>query len=356
MNNFKDMGIIFKTMMILTMLTIIINGLKIGSDVLAPLLLALFLAIVSASYIQFFISKGVPRFIAWIFVLITIVGFIALLGVLVSSSANEFSQKLPFYITRLDTIIDGLIEKFGFISSVDIQSFKNIYHPGNLLKYSVVVASGVSEVLSNSFLIILTIIFMLVQRHSFVHKVQFLSQNTQNFEHFKKMIQSVDKYLLILSVISLLTGISVYVVLRIMNIDFALMWALLAFFFNFIPNIGSAIAAVPPVLLALIQYDAITAGIVALFYLIINIVFGSILQPRFIGKGMDLSILVVFLSLLFWGWIFGPVGMFLSVPLTLGLKISFEAHESSKWIGVILGEDPLLKNSEEKIKNQDTST
>ena len=134
-----------------------------------------------------------------------------------------------------------------------------------------------------------------------------------------------------------------------MGIDFALLWALMAFLLNFIPNIGSFIAALPPILLALIQYDAMHAAFVGLAYLVVNTVYGNILQPRIIGKGLDLSILVVFISMLFWGWVFGIVGMLLSVPLTVMLKIVLESNEKSRWIGIMLGNDPyeLTKENED---------
>ena len=132
-----------------------------------------------------------------------------------------------------------------------------------------------------------------------------------------------------------------------MGIDFALMWALMAFLFNFIPNIGSMIAALPPIVLTLVEFDIVYASMVALFYAIVNIFFGSILQPKIIGKGLDLSILVVFLSMMLWGWIFGLTGMFLSVPLTVMLKIVLENNENTRWMGIMLGGDPY----ENKSKN-----
>jgi AI-2 transport protein TqsA len=115
------------------------------------------------------------------------------------------------------------------------------------------------------------------------------------------------------------------------------LWGLLAFLLNFIPTFGSILAAVPPVLLAVVQLGVGEAFMVAIFYVAVNVIVGSVLEPRFMGKGLDLSSLVVFLSLVFWGWILGPVGMLLSVPLTIMVKIALENSEDTHWIGVMLG-------------------
>ncbi|MFQ3347163.1 MAG: AI-2 transport protein TqsA, partial [Candidatus Azotimanducaceae bacterium] len=137
---------------------------------------------------------------------------------------------------------------------------------------------------------------------------------------------------------SLLTGALVTIALWVLDIDFPVLWGLLAFLLNFIPTIGSIFAAVPPLLLALIQHSPSVAGAVALVFFLINMAVGNILEPRYMGKGLDLSTLVVFLSLIFWGWILGTVGMFLSVPLTMTGKIAMEANPRTLWLARLLGQ------------------
>jgi predicted PurR-regulated permease PerM len=127
------------------------------------------------------------------------------------------------------------------------------------------------------------------------------------------------------------------IALAIIGVDYPILWGLLAFLLNFIPTFGSILAAVPPVLLAVVQLGVGEAFFIAIFYVLVNVIVGSVLEPRFMGKGLDLSSLVVFLSLVFWGWILGPVGMLLSVPLTIMVKIALENSEDTRWIGVMLG-------------------
>ena len=133
------------------------------------------------------------------------------------------------------------------------------------------------------------------------------------------------------------TGIAIGVWLAVIGVDYAMLWGLLAFLLNYVPNIGSIIAAVPTVLFAAVQLGPGAALWSAAGYLVVNVVVGSVVEPRFMGRGLGLSTLVVFLSLVFWGWVLGPVGMFLSVPLTMMIKIALDSRPDTHWIAVLLG-------------------
>ena len=149
--------------------------------------------------------------------------------------------------------------------------------------------------------------------------------------------QKINKYFGIKTLVSLGTGLLVYFFLLIIGVDYPLLWAVLAFTLNFIPNIGSIIAAIPPVLLTIIQIGFIEAIVVLAGFIIINTIMGNLIEPKFMGKGLELSTLVVFLSLIFWGWVLGPIGMLLSVPLTVTIKIALESSEDTRWLAILLG-------------------
>ena len=136
--------------------------------------------------------------------------------------------------------------------------------------------------------------------------------------------------------------------LMVIGVDYPVMWGMVAFALNFVPNVGSIIAAVPPVLLAVVQLGAASGLAVAACYLAINIVMGNVIEPRYMGKGLGLSTLVVFLSLLFWGWVLGPIGMLLSVVLTMKLKIMLDSNEDTRWLAVLLGPNPTEEEILEK--------
>ena len=145
-----------------------------------------------------------------------------------------------------------------------------------------------------------------------------------------------------------ITGIAIGIWLAILGVNHAFLWGLFAFLLNYVPNIGSIIAAIPAVLLALIQLGLGSAILVGIGYLVVNVVVGSIIEPKYMGKGLGLSTLVVFLSLVFWGWVLGPVGMVLSVPLTMVLKIGLESKEDTRWIAVLLGSAPPVSDSKKE--------
>ena len=347
MNLLEDEAIVYKSLSVMSMVVIIVGGMKLASAILTPFLLSLFLAIIAASFMNFFIRKGMPQLLSWLLVFTSVIAFILIMGVFMSSSLYELQAKLPEYLGKLDALVDHYIMMSTLDAETLSKQIKSLYHPGALLQHSVTAMEQVSALLSNSFLVILTVIFMLVQRQTFVHKVAYLADNPKSYRHFDKIIQKVDQYMLILSFISMLTGLTVYIVLSLMGIDFALTWALMAFFLNFIPNIGSFLAAIPPMLLALIEFDLSYAALVGFFYVVMNTLYGNVLQPRIIGKGLDLSILVVFLSLVFWGWVFGVIGMVLSIPLTVVFKIILESNEKSRWVAVMLGNDPYEKERQD---------
>jgi predicted PurR-regulated permease PerM len=173
-------------------------------------------------------------------------------------------------------------------------------------------------------------------------------------------MQNLGRYLGIKTLVSLATGLCAGLLTWALDLDFPLLWAMFAFLLNYVPTIGSIIAAVPAVLLALIQIGPGAAGATAMGFISINLVFGNFLEPRLMGYGVGISPLVVFVGLIAWGWIFGPVGMLLSVPLTMTLKMALENDNRTRWVAILLGSErdaeyALRKRAEEKAADQATS-
>jgi predicted PurR-regulated permease PerM len=164
-----------------------------------------------------------------------------------------------------------------------------------------------------------------------------LGSSDPSLANFDQVIGEVKHYLSLKTLTSLATGVAIAVWLAAMGVDYALLWGLLAFMLNFVPNIGSIIAAIPAVLLALIQLGLGSAVFAAIAFLVVNVVIGVVIEPRLMGYRMGLSTLVVFLSLIFWGWVLGPIGMLLSVPLTMTVKIVLQSNESTRWMAILLG-------------------
>jgi predicted PurR-regulated permease PerM len=200
--------------------------------------------------------------------------------------------------------------------------------------------SGLGGMLTNAFLILLTVVFILLEASGFPTKLSAIFSNAEGmFADLDRITNSVKYYLAIKTLTSLVTGVCIAIWLAVQGVDFPILWGLLAFLFNFVPSIGSIIAAIPAVLLAFIQLGIGSALFTVLGYGIVNVVIGSVIEPRVMGRGVGLSALVVFISLVFWGWVLGPIGMLLSVPLSIILKIVLENNEDTRWIAILLGSE-----------------
>ena len=193
-------------------------------------------------------------------------------------------------------------------------------------------------ILSQTLLILVTTIFLLMEASTLPAKMQAISGDAPSrIDRLQRIAEEVNSYMAIKTSTSLLTGGIVAVALWQLDVEFYLLWGVTAFLLNYIPNIGSIIAAVPAVLLTLLQHGLATAGIVVGLYVAVNMFIGYFLEPRWMGRGLGLSTLIVFVSLVFWGWVLGPVGMVISVPLTMAVKIALEGSDETRWLAILMG-------------------
>jgi len=326
----------------LAALVVVIAGLREASELLLPFLLAVFVAVVCAPPVFWLQRHRLPRWLAVLLVVLCLWGFGLGVATLLGSSVNNFSQVLPDYQSRLQAGFGDLLawlDRLGLHAPVD--SLRSQIDPGAAMRLAKGVLTSLGGVLTNTFLIMVTVIFMLLEAASFPVKVHRAFGNAeQTLTAFAEFAGGVNKYLAIKTLMSLLTGVAVWLMLLLFGIDFPVLWGLLAFLLNYVPTIGSIIAAVPAVLLTLVLFGgakglAVTAG-----YLVINLGIANFLEPQMMGRGVGLSTLVVFLSLVFWGWVFGPIGMLLSVPLTMTAKIALEISPQTRWLAILLGPAP----------------
>lgn len=334
-----EMNVATRVLFVMTCLIVTLAGIKAASPILVPFLLSIFIAIITNPIVKALVNYKVPRGIA----VFSVLGILVIIGMslagIVGQSFNDFSKSLPVYQEKLTGEFTWFANKLASLGiEVNIAQVTQYFDPGVAMSMVGNLLSGFGSVMANLFLIVLTVIFMLFEAPDVSKKAHIaLDDPAMKLKHIDRFLDSVNSYLAIKAVISLFTGLLVAILLWVLNIEYVLLWAVLAFLFNFIPNIGSIIAAVPAVLLAIVIQGPATAGLVALGYVVINTVMGNVVEPRFMGRGLGLSTLVVFLSLIFWGWLLGTVGMLLSVPLTMIVKIALEAHEDSKWLAVLLG-------------------
>ena len=321
---------------------VVIAGLRQAGQLVLPFLTAVFLAVVSFPVLAWLQHKKVPTPLAVLITVAAAAGVVSVLGVAVGRSVNEFGQVVPQYQARFQELANEILawaERVGLPASE--WTPLDYVNPEAIVDLIGGTLGALAGLLSNAFLVLLAVIFILFEAAGFRAKLRLaFGDRGANLDRLGQMTLQVQNYLAIKTVVSVATGALVGTWVWALGLDFPLLWGLVAFIFNYIPSLGSIFAAVPAVLLALVQLGPGRAAGVAIGYLAINIVFGNFVEPMMLGRRLGLSTLVIFLSLVFWGWVWGPVGMLLSVPLTMMLKIALENTEDFRWVAVMLDKNP----------------
>lgn len=331
---------------IMAALVVVFAGVKVAAPIIVPFLLALFIFIIFRPFATALRRQGIPQWLALTLVILLILLFTFMMAMLLTLSVQNFSQKIPYYNNRLAIYQEQILD-FAKRYSIPVKDelLVNLFDPGKVMKFAAGALKSFSDLLSNGLMILFTVVLIFIESSTLSNKIKLIITDKERLDHFREIDDKLNRYMMIKTIVSLCTGGLVTAALAIMGVDFPVLWGLVAFLLNFIPSIGSLIAAIPPILLSLVQLGIPSAIVVAIIFISINILLGSIIEPRIMGKGLDLSVLVVFISLVFWGWILGPVGMFLSIPLTIVVKIFLESQPETRWIGILLGGTPRKKRS-----------
>jgi len=319
---------------------VVMAGMQAAAPVLIPLLLSLFITCVCLPPLRWLMDRHISASWAVCLVVVGVVLIGMLIATFAGASVADFSQNIPVYQSRLKVQATELLHTLnGLGLNISNQTVLDALDPSAAMGFAGKLLAGFGNVLANTFFILLMVIFLLFEAVSLPHKWKYLGEHAPRTTAVNQFLNSVNRYLVIKTGISFITGLLVTLALSLLGVDYPALWGLLAFLFNYVPNIGSIIAAVPAVLLAWVQLGWDSAAYTGLVYIIINIVMGSVIEPRFMGRGVGLSTLVVFVSLVFWGWLLGSVGMLLSVPLTMIVKLALEANPKTQWIAILLGPD-----------------
>lgn len=318
---------------------VVVAGLRAASHLVTPFLVAIFIAVLAAGPLRFLRTRGLPRWAAMLVIagVLWVVGSVAV--TLMADYLNAFNQHLPMYQARLmRALTESQVWLDGLGLALPDDALRSMVDPPRVMGMMRTLVTGLSTILTNAMLVLVTVIFILLEADSLPNKLRLALRTPEDsIDQARQVMQAVNRYMLLKTGTSLLTGLFVWGLLSLVGVDFAPMWGAIAFLLNFVPTIGSFIAAIPPVLLALVQFDLGAALMTMIGFIVINVGIGNILEPKLMGRGVGLSTLVVFLSLVFWGYVLGVGGMFLSVPLTMALKIALAASPQTRAIAILLG-------------------
>jgi len=341
--NNSQQGIRF--LVIAAALVIIIGGINQAQSVLVSFLVAVFLAMLGTPPVLWLERKRIPSVVAVLLVVAGMITILLIVGAIVGASISSFYTELPVYQTRLQDQVSAFQ---SFLATKGIRGMDKVLlgyiNPAAVMSLTASLLAGLGSAFSNIVLILLTVAFILFEASSFPVKLRaVLGHPQQVFPQFTRFIGDIERYMVIKTLISLATGILIGIWLSILGVDFPILWGFLAFLLNYVPSIGSTVAAIPAVLLAFIQLGIGSAVMATAGYMAVNFILDNVIEMRLMGRRLGLSTLVVFLSLIFWGSLLGPVGMVLCIPLTMTLKFACENNKGTQWIAVLLGPEAPAK-------------
>ena len=320
---------------------VVIAGLRAAGPVLIPFLFAFFLALLGFPLVQWFRDRGVRVSLAIAVTVLLEFSALSFLGYLITNTFSRFARAAPGYVAALLDKIKGLLAAlqergvvFSDWVSVDaLDPAAAVDLVGNIVGGTV---KGLASFVAYFLLVLVILICAMFEVAGFPSKLQRIQGDPSLLDNFRTVMTDTQKYLGIKTLVSFATGVLVGLGVWLCDMPIPLFWAVSAFLLNYIPAIGSIIAAIPAVLVALVQQGAGTALLVGAGYLAVNFILGNLIEPALMGWRFRLSTLVVFLALMFWGWIWGPIGMVLSIPLTMILKIGLRRSEELRWIALLM--------------------
>lgn len=358
-----------KVLLSLACFVIVVTGLRAAGELFMPVLLGLFLAVLSLPALNWLHRRGIPRPLA-ILMTVGLNLLILFLIVFIATAAtsefqNEFKGNQQIYAKALQERVASFTEAIdskldavsGFMENSDSAEAKpgdelagteiptlNEWFNENWDSKLVIEWVGATDavgrltsIASKSFFVLIIMIFVLAESNRYAEKVkEVIRVRGPDLRRLQNSSRDIQKYLGIKTAVSVVTGILAWLSCLLLKIDFPILWGLVAFLFNYVPAIGSIVASIPPIILALIKGGFWPAAAVLACYLAINITIGNFIEPMLLGDRFGISTVVVILSVLFWGFIWGPVGMFLAVPLTMVVKVMLDNSPDLRWISVML--------------------
>jgi AI-2 transport protein TqsA len=331
--------------------TVIIAGIKISSQIVIILFLAIFISSIFSSLLNVLKKKNIPRVFSYFIILLIVTTIGLMLAYVINISLNDFITNLPAYEEKFKMMVLNSIhyvENLGL--KIDKAKIMETLNFSSFFGFTTNIIGSIGTFLSKFLLVIIGVAFILAESKSFQIKLRVIFRNNaKKLERFNLFSFNIQKYFVVKSFTSFFTGFIITIVLLFFGVDYPILWGVIAMLFNFIPVVGSIIASIPAILLSLMNLDLNITIWVIVLYVIINISISNILEPKLMGKELGLSPLVIFFSLIFWGWTLGMVGMFLAVPITMTLKIAFDSNSSTHWIGILMSD---LSRKRERDSNR----
>jgi AI-2 transport protein TqsA len=326
-----------RVMLVIAATVVVLVGIRLGAPILNPILFAVVMTLLFSPVYSWLLRRGLPAPLALLIMLVLLsvlfLGLIAILG----ASISRFTERLGFYTAQLNgqvDSLDALLERLG-LSNVDV---RDVVKPGALADALSLVLSGISGFLSNLFLILMIMLFLLGEGPAMMDRLRTsVQEDNPQVASLTTVGQDVVRQFGLRAVVNLATGAGVTILLFVLGVDFPLLWGILTFFLSFIPYVGLVLAVAPAVVLALAEFGVSRAVLVIAGIVVINILAENVLSPMMMGRGLNISPTIVFLSFIVWGWLLGGPGAFLALPITLFVAVMFDTFPETRWLASLIG-------------------
>ena len=321
-------------------------ALKAAGHLVNMILLATFLTAISLAPLNWLKKQGLSHKVSSMIIVLSVVVIVGLIGLIIGESVNSFMDNLPVIQEKFENLWADITLTLKSIGILDEKAgITDHFKPAGLISVAAPLASGFGSVFSGVFVVFIFFIFMIFESDMFAKKLAYISQNSSG--QADKVIKQLRNYFGIKTLTSLATGIAIGVSLFILDVQFPLLWGFLAFILNYIPSIGSFLAAVPAVILAFVVSGPWTGIITGIVYLVVNTIIGNVIEPQLMGRNLGISPFMVFFSMIFFGYILGPVGMLVATPLTIVIKIILDSRKVTRNLGIMLGDGSDIEESVE---------
>jgi AI-2 transport protein TqsA len=326
-----------KTILAIAATVVVIAGLRESGGFFLPVLSALFITVISTPLMAGLAKLRVPRGAQIVLTVLLDVAVLAGIIALVAESLSGFEDALP----RYEAAVDGRLHEIVAFSQehgipIEQDDVEGLGNPDAMMNLVGTLFRELTTLVSNALLVVLLVVFMLFEITPATEKLRVLLGAHASLEEFADAAAQLQRYLVVKTYLSALIGTLTGASLAIVGVDFPLLWGLLAFLLNYIPSIGAFIALVPPVVIAFLMLGPGAAIAALVACLVINFVVGNMIEPRMMGVALGLSTLVVFCSMLFWGWVWGPIGALFAVPVTMLLRSALAVSADTRWLAVLL--------------------
>src|SRR5215207_744000 len=326
-----------RVVLILAATVVVLAGIRLGAPILNPILFAVVLSLLFSPVYSWLLRRGLPAPLALVIMLVVLailfLGLFFILGV----SISKFSERVGYYVAQLNgelSSLDAVLERLG-LSNVNLSEAVN---SSALVDAVGTILSGIAGFLSDLLLILMIMLFLLGEGPAMMARLRAsVAEDNPQVARLTAVAQSVVRQFGLRAIVNLVTGAGVTVLLFLLGVDFPLLWGILTFFLSFVPYIGLVLAVTPAVVLALAEFGVTRAVLVAAGVIVINVLAENVLSPMMMGRGLNISPTIVFLSFIIWAWLLGGPGAFLALPITLFVAVMFDTFPETRWLASLIG-------------------